>query len=150
MTRAPENDRIVEMLRRLGQGTPMPEIDPKRERDLLSAFDAAMREPRSPARRWPVFVAAALAAAATAVISVAYRGSHPATAPLSATEFVLWPDAAELPTFESGHLMRVEMPASVATELGLTPAPSADGIARADILVGQDGLPRAVRLVNDF
>src|SRR5207244_1054820 len=101
------------------------------------------------------FVAVLFAVAATVALAVAYVALHrPAfdsntlavdRGPLRATEFVLWPGAAELPVFESGQLMRVQMPVSVAAELGLMPTQSPDGIARADILVGQDGLPRAVR-----
>ena len=62
-------------------------------------------------------------------------------------EFVTWPGAADLPTFESGHLMRMDLPASIVRSLGLVPLASRAGVVHADLLVGQDGFPRAVRLV---
>jgi hypothetical protein len=70
----------------------------------------------------------------------------PRVASRSATEFVVWPGAAGLPTFESGHLIRVAMPAPVVLSLGLVPPMSQTAVVQADVLVGQDGLPRAVRL----
>jgi hypothetical protein len=63
------------------------------------------------------------------------------------TEFVVWPGASGLPTFESGHLMRVDMPTPIVLSLGLEPPASPTAVVQADVLVGQDGLPRAVRLV---
>jgi hypothetical protein len=51
------------------------------------------------------------------------------------TEFVAWPGARAWPPFESGELIRIDIP----TEFG---------VVRADILVGQDGFARAIRLVQ--
>jgi hypothetical protein len=62
-------------------------------------------------------------------------------------EFVAWPGATGLPTFESGYLMRVDMPASVVVSLGLVKHLPHAAFLRTDVLVGQDQLPRAVRLV---
>jgi hypothetical protein len=70
----------------------------------------------------------------------------PPLASRGTTEFIVWPGAAELPTFESGHLVRVDMPARIVLSLGLVPPASQTAVIRADVLVGQDGLPRAVRL----
>jgi hypothetical protein len=74
----------------------------------------------------------------------------PAVAPLATTEFVVWPGAAELPRFESGHLMRMELPVSALPALGLAPPASRAVVVQADVLVGQDGFPRAVRLSPGF
>jgi len=62
-------------------------------------------------------------------------------------EFVVWPGAIDLPRFESGRLLRVAMPAAVAESLGVRPVP-ASGIVQTDVLVGQDGYARAVRLAQ--
>jgi hypothetical protein len=66
-----------------------------------------------------------------------------------ASEFVPWPGAASLPAFESGQLVRTELPASVLPLLGI---PEADappgGRVLADVLYAQDGLARAVRIVQ--
>jgi hypothetical protein len=51
------------------------------------------------------------------------------------TVFVVLPGADALPRLESGRVIRVEIP-------------SGDGVITADVLVGQDGLARAVRLVE--
>ena len=69
------------------------------------------------------------------------------------TTFVMWPGASDLPRFESGQLMRVELPASVAASLGLRPQrvlndAGAGSFVQTDVLVGQDGYARAVRLVQ--
>jgi hypothetical protein len=63
------------------------------------------------------------------------------------TTFVMWPGARDLPRFESGQLMRVALPASVASSLGLRP-PQPSAFVQTDVLVGQDGYARAVRLVQ--
>jgi hypothetical protein len=70
----------------------------------------------------------------------------PRTASRRTTDFVVWPGATGLPTFESGHLMRVDMPTPIVLSLGLVPPAPHAAAVRADVLVGQDGLPRAVRL----
>jgi hypothetical protein len=51
------------------------------------------------------------------------------------TEFVAWPGATAWPPFESGELIRIDIP----TE---------NGVVQAEILVGQDGFARAIRLVQ--
>ena len=71
---------------------------------------------------------------------VAAQASH------GASEFVRWPGASALPAFESGQLVRVDLPVSVVLSLGLVPTGSQIGVVRADVLVGQDGFARAVRL----
>jgi hypothetical protein len=68
-------------------------------------------------------------------------------APPEPVEFVAWPGATGLPAFESGYLMRVDMPASIVLSLGLVPHLPQATFVQADVLVGQDRLPRAVRLV---
>jgi hypothetical protein len=153
----PGRDDLASALRRLAQSAEVPPLDPDRERALLEAFDAAQQEKRAPAARavWrPAAAAALLALAATMAWAIVGRSGRPpaapVVAPLTTTEFVLWPGAAELPTFESGHLMRVEVPVSALASLGLVPPATHAAVVQADVLVGQDGLPRAVRLSPDF
>lgn len=83
-------------------------------------------------------------AKAAAPRHAAARVARPDTRVVSA--FVPWPGAETLPTFESGRLMRLDLPESVARSLGLTPRASRSGVVRADLLIGQDGLARAVRV----
>lgn len=51
------------------------------------------------------------------------------------TEFVAWPGAAAWPPFESGELIRIDIPTD-------------SGVLQADVLVDQDGVARAIRLVE--
>ena len=151
-------DDLAAALRQLAQSAEVPPLDPDRERALLEAFDAAQQERRASAVRsggWrPAAAAALLALAATMAWVIVGRFARlpaaPVVAPLATTEFVLWPGAAELPTFESGHLMRMEVPVSALPSLGLVPPATHAAMVQADVLVGQDGLPRAVRLSPDF
>lgn len=86
---------------------------------------------------------------ATASRAVAVRGNR-TSPPADVVEFVAWPGAVALPSLESGELVRTELPASVIPLLGLQGAVRAGRTAvPADVIVGQDGRPRAVRLVSD-
>lgn len=106
--------------------------------------------------RWRTWLTAAAAVLVMAggltslVWSQRAAGVQPAPPPAAAvSEFVPWPGAASLPAFESGELMRTELPASALPLLGLVPAGNVTGnVVLADVLIGQDGLARAVRLVN--
>jgi hypothetical protein len=97
-----------------------------------------------------VNVAAAAVLVAGALL-VAWRDvsqlpRRPASPPASG--FVLWPGAAALPPFESGELVRTELPVAVLPALGLPTPPTTRETVTADLLVAQDGLVRAVRLAN--
>jgi hypothetical protein len=50
-------------------------------------------------------------------------------------EFVAWPGATAWPPFESGELIRIDIPTEV-------------GVVQAEVLVGQDGFARAIRLIQ--
>ena len=65
------------------------------------------------------------------------------------TSFVTWPRATAGPPLESGSVVRVSLPVSILPALGLWPPPSAGSEVPADLLVGQDGFARAVRLVPE-
>jgi len=62
------------------------------------------------------------------------------------SEFVAWPGSTALPPLESGAFVRMDLPASVLPWLGMLP-PAHTGVVQADVLVGQDGFARAIRLV---
>ena len=67
---------------------------------------------------------------------------------VAAADFVLWPGAAAWPPFESGELVRVTLPLDALPALGFAPPAAADALVQADVLVGQDGFARAIRLVQ--
>jgi hypothetical protein len=153
-------------LRRLADTSEPPPIDPRREAALMAAFDAAHLH--APVRR-PYWGLAGLAAAAAVLIAVlvpirAGRGGHPSgdsavhkplllqsrpvQLEMAPPEFVLVPGAAALPAMESGSLVRMDVPVSMLPSLGLTPPAGSGAVVKADLIVGQDGLTRAVRLVD--
>ena len=169
---------LVAALRGLARDLKDPSFDPQREQTLLTLFDEACgrRSAFRSAQVWTGLVAAAVCGAVLvwqfaktpAVSGVASaparivtadiqparaletglpiaserRGTRPVGAPVQpdrqssvVTEFVAWPGATAWPPFESGELIRVSLPVE-------------GGIVEADVLVGQDGFARAVRLVR--
>ena len=131
----------------------VPPIDPEREQTLLAAFDAHWAQPRRRASRWSLGTAAALAATVAGlnwlVMSHTPRvDAVPAEPAFDMAGFVPWPGAWAWPPFESGSLVRVDLPVSALAALGL-PAPSSTvSVVHAEIVVGQDGFARAVRVVQ--
>ena len=171
-TEQPLDREITLALRRLADKTMVPPVEAAREAALMAAFDAAQRRRASAPGRRQYWYMAGLAAAAAILIAAglgpALTGRHgsppdadrPTHRPLASTfrgvqpgpqppgEFVMVPGAAMLPTMESGSLVRMDVPVSMLPSLGVTPPASQVTAVKADVIVGQDGLPRAVRLVN--
>ena len=174
MTNKQQGTHINDALARLQRSVSVPPIDPAREQSLLAAFDAywtrpsspwwkaarhrgpngAARSPRTarPSRRvWSV--TAALVAITVAlnwlVITNAPRTAAVEPDPVDdLAGFVPWPGSDAWPPFESGSLERVELPVSALRGLGLPDPVSTVSVVQADIIVGQDGFARAVRLVH--
>jgi hypothetical protein len=102
------------------------------------------------------WTSAALATVTALLIVVGTgRGREPRTSrvlpsrPVAVGEFVAWPGARDLPPLESGELLRVDLPVSMLPSLGIVPPATQAVRVRADVIVGQDGLARAVRLVSN-
>ena len=150
--------RLTDAFARLRQ-IESPPVDPDRERALLAAFDEhwaagrlAPRAARTKATRWTFGAAAVLATLVLALnwtaATMRPSGDGAPAASFDMEGFMLWPGADAWPPFESGSIVRVELPVTVLSSLGLTaPAPAAT-LVQADIIVGQDGLTRAVRIVQ--
>ena len=62
--------------------------------------------------------------------------------------FVELPWSAGLPAFESGEIVRMEVPVASLPAYGIDISSGAGRPVEADILIGQDGLARAIRLVT--
>jgi hypothetical protein len=114
-------------------------------------FVATNRKPPAPA---PVHEVARQAvvvqpeAPPAAVVKTARRVRKSATRPQEmVTDFFPLMDPA--PPFERGQLLRVELPASAMQMVGLPVREDrlADSV-QADVLVGEEGLPRAIRFVS--
>ena len=66
-----------------------------------------------------------------------------------ATDFITLTQAGPYTEAEESHLVRVELPRSALASFGLpVNAETAGGRVKADVLVGQDGLARAIRFVR--
>lgn len=75
------------------------------------------------------------------------RGAH--SSPSGFDGFVVLPSAFALPDFESGRIVRVEVPLTGLPAYGLDLVPdAAPSSVQADVLIGQDGMPRAIRLAS--
>jgi hypothetical protein len=108
-----------------------------------------LRAPARPSLRW-LPLAAALLLATTSGVWLAQR-TQPVT--LSAGEpppFVELPGTAVMPPLESGSIIRVSLPVTSLPSYGIQIGPDfGAGPVLAELLVAQDGYPRAIRLVND-
>ena len=63
--------------------------------------------------------------------------------------FVSLPTAIGLPEFESGRIVRVELTTAMLPAYGIDVVPGSEsGVVEADVLVGQDDQPRAIRFEN--
>jgi len=63
--------------------------------------------------------------------------------------FVSLPTAIGLPELESGRIVRVELATAMLPAYGFDVVPSSEsGVVEADVLVGQDDQPRAIRFVT--
>jgi hypothetical protein len=168
-----EDRDLALALRRLDNAVVVPAADPAREAALMAAFDEVQRRRATSSSGRQYWYMAGLATAAAVLMAVglhpALTGRHgspldpdqPVTGPLASihrgvqpspappSEFVMVPGASTLPKMESGSLVRIDVPVAMLPSLGLT-APPANRTAsvRADLIVGQDGLTRAARLVN--
>jgi hypothetical protein len=105
--------------------------------------------------RWRTrFVAAmALAAAFSAAVFLVVRQPAPVSGVAAvATEeepFVPVPNVLPLDSYETGRVLRMDLPVSALTNAGFSlPAADPTGTVTADVLVGEDGRAHAVRLVS--
>jgi hypothetical protein len=140
---------------------------------LRQAPDAAGPAPAAVATEPAGMLAATAAAAAPAprrdeaTIAVPPRNTSPQPAPVRARparglvqpaepagddgvlRFVSLPTAIGLPEFESGRIVRVELATAMLPAFGFEVVPGSEsGVVEADVLVGQDNQPRAIRFVN--
>jgi len=117
-----------------------------------SVQDAAPSMPApAPAARTAQPVRQATASPAAASRSQRRAAGRATNAPRTvlAEGFVPLPGAAGLPDFDHGEIVRVDIPLPRLPLYGIDiPPDAADKPVMADVLVGQDGQPRAIRLVT--
>jgi len=140
-----EQIELIDNLRRLASALPR-EASPAVEQKLMTAFRE--RRPRKIAV-W------AYAAAACAVLAAALVLTHkPARPPRTLdvylpSGFVALPYSQSGVPMESAIVIRVRIRPAELSSMGVAvPAAASTAKVQADVLVGQDGVARAVRLVE--
>jgi hypothetical protein len=159
------DDPYKSAIRTLADGARMPPASAARiERDLLNALvehHAAVT--RAPATRrrgeWRPWAAAALIAIAASIAGWRFRSdvrvnnvtqTNPSLTAAPQSGFMELPSAVGLPDFESGAIVRVELTLASLPAYGIDISRAArNQPVEADLLVGQDGQPRAIRLVTN-
>lgn len=138
---------MKEALQRLRARGDVPDVDPRRELALLEAFDRRHLRQHRGSAWWPAATAATLACVVFGVHVLTTRPAAPEPDPLAG--FVTWPGAEMYPQIESASVVRVRLPSHMAVALGLDTTARQSTDVPADLLIAQDGLTRAVRLVHE-
>ena len=150
------NDRLHKAMRRLADSAKS-ELSLEIEGALLAEFDRTNRRKR--VLSWTI-AAGAIAATVAIILSVKDQPpAIPAAAPVavavsedppeSEQPFVQIPYVAPLAPYERTQVVRMEVPVSALIAAGFQMRTADPGAhAEADVVVGQDGRARAVRLVS--
>jgi hypothetical protein len=146
-----EEDQLKDQLRALARAVPQ-NASPALEDRLRAAFRTRVNQ-----RRWRYVATVAAAAVIAAGLYLAWthkRGSDQETAvniPVHhSSGFIALPYAQSDVPLEQPIIVRVQIPASQLGGMGMGVAHVApEEKINADLLVGQDGIARAVRLVNE-
>ncbi len=142
-------NRFEEAMGRLAAELEEAEAPPGIESAVLAEFDRVKRRGRS--RYWIAAIGAAAAAVAVVVMTLHRQPAADAAPPIAQVEQPFVPIPYVLPPapYERVEIVRMRVPVAALIAAGLpmrTDDPA--GQAEADVLVGQDGRPRAVRLVS--
>ena len=125
---------------------------PHVERAVLAEM-ARLDRARTPDTTPSGFIALAaglLIAVGVAIWSVPSDPTVETTRFVRPSGFVELPNVAALPAMESASIVRVSLPPSVLPQYGMPIVPEMTGSpVEAELLVAQDGQPRAIRLVPD-
>ena len=136
---------VRETLRALADTDAAAEARPEIEMNLRRAFRARQR---NRVRRQGMMWAAA---AAAVVLVMVFMNRKPPVVPPQPSEVVtdFFPLMDPAPPFQRGRILRVEVPASAMKMVGLpVHEEHLNDPVEADVLVGEEGLPRAIRFVK--
>jgi hypothetical protein len=128
---------------------PAPEME-QRLLDAYAVMHAQASRTRTYSRVWRAAAAVLLIAAGLSTWSVwDVQRAGPANAARGPfDEFMPLPIASALPALESGVILRIELPVAALPRYGVAIPDTPRREVQADLLVGQDGQPRAIRLIN--
>lgn len=111
---------------------------------------AKARDMQLPAPRAPQVVAIPPALSPHPVSHAAVPKPSPPVVAVQPSGFVELPWSAGLPAFESGEIVRMEVPVASLPAYGIDISPGVGTRPlEADLLIGQDGFARAIRLVTN-
>jgi anti-sigma factor RsiW len=110
--------------------------------DSLSGASAHQSVIYTARGRWPAAAVAGALAASLLTLAILGQRPVPRPAPESAGQFLPLSDRPE--PMQAGMVVRVSVPASLPGYTGAVP-PS--GMVQAEVIVGEDGRPRAVRFL---
>ena len=153
------NDRLAKAIDRLKAESADAQAPAGIERALLAEFDRVRRRKRSMA--W-VVAAGAVAASIAIVLTLEYRpqpepqisssnvaGAVSEGVRESEQPFVPIPYVTPLGAYERAEIVRMEVPVAALIAAGLPMRTTDPGArAEADVVIGQDGRARAVRLIS--
>lgn len=112
---------------------------------LLRAREAPLRAAPAPLAEAAGEVSEGTGRAAPPV--AAGRQWRPAVVPERVTQFLPVRYGRPLEPGEPFHLLRIQLPRSELVRLGIPLTPDGPGAVKADVLVGEDGLAKAIRFV---
>jgi anti-sigma factor RsiW len=114
-------------------------------RELIAALDCPVVE--RPRKAYAVLAMAASVLLAVSLSIYPYRSQHPPAAlhPPAGDNFIALPYSNENLSSDGAVVMQVEVPRSAVAFAG---GPVGDGPVKVEVVVGVDGLARAIRFVN--
>lgn len=140
MHRMNEQERLERALRAWKKQTADVEPPPAIERAVVQHLA------RTPKHRWPFYV---LGGAAAAAIGLALMPGSPAPAPQPEQGFIAIPYVIQPASYERVEIVRAEVSAAELIAVGFPVSGDPAARLEADLLVGQDGRARAVRLIPE-
>jgi hypothetical protein len=144
-----ERSELERLLGRLATESPR-HADASSEARVLAAFRAHQKRWRRPLVYWVI----AAACVALAIVSIRTHRTAPHTPPAISVAgltsgFIALPYAQSDVPLEQAVIVRVELQSAAWGALNVpVSGPAAGAVVRADLLVGQDGVARAVRVVS--
>lgn len=140
---------LAEGLRALAETTRFATASPKVEAAVLAEMVQRPVQPRPTSAAW-LPIAAALLLAVAGGIWVTEQAVRRSAGTIVPSGFVSLPGAASLPPFESGAIVRIALPVSALPSYGIQIVPDFESERiDVDLLVAQDGIPRAIRFADD-
>ena len=150
------NQELLEHLRALAADGPQAAPD-RVERQLRAEFRKRRRRQR--VRVWTSYAGAAAVAAGIALLLWVREAPKPAAGPMKSivpaeieeeadAGFYPLPEAEALPDVENAMVVRVQLPVSSLRSMGFPVDEERADEVQAELLLGQDGLARGVRLVQ--